>query len=497
MRSYIRQIFTSLAAVAGVFLSLGLATAQEEEPACPQHRPGEGTYAVKAQEYVDRARKEENPQDRRGYFNFAIRRLKEGMEAEPNNPRYYMMAGQLSLDVGDYVAADTLWERAACLWQPYAMTIEGLRRVAWSETIQQANELLSGGDAAAATEIYRRAYTIYDREPHPIFQVANYYVRLAQTVEDDSLEQEYLDEACGAFRESLAATDRSEILSAEERREFIWAASTNLGQILALQGKLVESAEVYKSYLEEYPDDVEARARLAGSLARQGVQLRDSAALVEDTAQKESILTQAEALEQEVREQYDLLLGMSDVDLAADRYHEMAIGLYELGSYEQAAAAFERALAQEPYRAQSLEYLAHSLYQAERYDSLLVVTQKLVERYPNNIDFMALLAHAWRGTEQPERALEVLERREALPFRLSPITLQGGAVFGELENLNLEPGSKIVIDFTFYNNAGNVVDTGRLELPAPSKEEAVPFRLAAGEDTVGVTGFTYQVIEPV
>lgn len=497
MGSNVRQCFTGLATLAAVLLSSGLTMAQEEGSTCPQHRPSEGRYSAKAQEYVERARDEKDPQDRQGFYNFAIRQLKEGIEAEPENPRYYMMAGQIWLDVGDYVAADSLWVRASCLWEPYATTIDGLRRVAWSEAIEQANKLLNGGDETAAAEWYKKAFAIYDREPHPIFQVANYYVQTAQTTEDDSLAQAYLHEAASAFRESLAATDRSETLSEEERREFDWAASTNLGQILAFQGKLLESAKVYGSYLEEYTDDVEARARLASSLARRVVQLRDSAAAMQDSAESADLLSEAESLVPEVRDVYDHLLGMGDADLEPDRYEEMGIGLHELGSYELAAMAFSRALAQEPYRAESLEYLAHALYQAERYDSLLVVAQKLVDRYPNNVDFLALLAHAYRGTEQPEKALEVLEGREALPFHLSSVALRGGAVFGQVENVKLEPGTPIRVDFTFYDGAGNAVGTARLEVNAPAPEESSSFRVASEAEAAGIAGFTYQVVEPV
>ncbi len=496
MTSVVRWRFPLFVAAMSLLVLPGRSLGQQEQ-ACEQHRPRDGVYAQKAQEYIERAREEEIPQDRRGYYNFALRQLWEGIEAEPDNPNYYLMAGQLSLEVGDYVAADTLWDHAACMWQPYVGRINGLRTVEWSDLIEQANELLAAGETGAAMDLYSKAYTINDAEPHTVFQVASFNVQMAQTAEDDSLRQVYLDEACWGFREALEATGRSESLTEEQRGEFYWTASTNLAQILAFEGQLLEAAAVLEGFLEKYPDNAEARSGLASYLAMHVIALRDSAETLEDEAAKESLLTEAEGLEQRVLEQYSALLAMEGVVFGAEEYHDIGVGLYELGSYDEAIEAFNKALDLGPYEPESLEYLCHALYQAQRYDSLLVVTQKLVERYPSNSDFLVLLAHAWRGNDDSQKALETLQRREALPFDLSPVSLQGGAIFGQLQNLGLEPGASIVVEFDFYDSGGSVIGTGRLEMPSPSSEEAVPFRVAPDGGLIpGVTGFTYRVVEP-
>jgi tetratricopeptide (TPR) repeat protein len=306
-----------------------------------------------------------------------------------------------------------------------------------------------------------------------------------------------MDEAAWGFREALGAIGRSESLTEEERAEFYWTASTNLAQILAYEGELLEAAAVLEEFLEMYPDHADARSGLASYLAMHVVALRDGAELLADEPAKDSLLVEAAAIEERVLEQYGALLAMEGVAFEADEYHEMGIGLYELGSYGEAVEAFNRALELEPYRAGSLEYLCHALYQAERYDSLLVASSHLVERYPANADFMVLLAHAWRGNDDSQRAYEVLQRREALPFQIAPLTLQGGAIFGELQNRGLEPGASIEVEFDFYDSGGNVIGRGRLEMPAPAEEEAVPFRVAPEEGLIpGVTGFTYRVVEP-
>jgi len=482
------------AALVGLVLLPGPAAAQEA--ACPQREPKEGSYSRSANDYMEQAREQDTPADRRGYFNFALGLLKQGIAEEPENPLYYLMAGQAYLEVDDYVGADSVWDRAECLWQPYAQRIEGLRLVAWSNAFTQAQELVSSGDSAAAMHAYRNAYAIYDEEPYPVFQVAVYNVGQAQVVEGDSLQRTYLEDAIWAFRESIAASRRSDTLSEEDREDFIWSATANLAQVLAFQGRLLDAAEVYEQFLEDHPGSAEARSSLATFLAMQFAQLQDSLQVVQDSAEQAALLAQIDSLGARVSSQYSELLGMEEAGLEADEYHQMGIGLYQLDRLAEAAIAFRKALELEPYRPESLELLAHGLYASERFDTLVAVAGQLVERYPYNLEDLLLLAHACRETDDRERALEVLQRREALPFQLVQLNLQGGAAFGQIENLKLEPGTLIEIEFGFYDDSGNVVGSGRLSMNAPAQGELAPFRVTPEEAASGVSGVTYRVVAP-
>jgi len=491
---YWPERYPVFAALLGLVLLPGLAAAQER--VCPQREPKEGPYARRANEYIEQARDEESPQDRRGYLDFALSLLRQGIGEEPENPLYYLMAGQVSLEIDDYAGADSVWDRAACLWGPYAQTIDGLRLVAWTNAFTQAQELLSSGDSAAAMQAYRNAYTIYDIEPYPVFQVATYGVAQAQVAESDSLQQVYLEDAIWCFRESLAATRRSDTLNEEEREDFIWSATANLAQVLAFQGRLLEAAEVYERFLEDHRGSAEARSRLATFLAMRMGELQDSVQQVQDSAEQATLLARIDSLSVSVSSHYSELLAMEEAGLEADEYHQMGIGLYQLDRLAEAAIAFRKALELEPYRPQSLELLAHSLYAAERFDTLVKVAEQLVDRYPYNLDNLLLLAHAYRETGQPEQALAALERREALPFQLVQLNAVGGAAFGQIENLKLGPGTPIEIEFTFYDDDGNVVGSGHLSVSAPTQAEQAPFRVAPEEAAFGVSGVTYRVLEP-
>lgn len=483
------------AALVGLVLLPGPAAAQET--ACPQREPKEGPYARRADEYMEQARDQESVADRRGYFSFALGLLKQGIGEEAENPLHYLMAGQVYLELEDYVGADSVWDRAECLWQPYAQRIEGLRLVAWRDAFSQAQELISSGDSAAAMHAYRNAYTIYDGEPYPVFQVAMYDVAQAQTAESDSLQQFYLEDAIWCFRESMAASRRSDTLSEEEREEFIWSATANLAQVLAFEGQLLDAAEVYEQYLEDHPGSAEARSRLATFLAMRFAELQEAVQAVQDSAEQAALLAQIDSLGARVSSHYSALLAMEEAGLEADEYHQMGIGLYQLDRLAEAAIAFRKALEVEPYRPESLALLAHTLYASERFDTLVAVAEQLVERYPHNLENLLLLAHACRETDERDRALEALERREALPFQLAQLNMQGGAAFGQIENLKLEPGTLIEIEFTFYDDYGNVVGSGRLSMNAPPQGELAPFRVTPEEAAFGVSGVSYRVVAPL
>ena len=473
MRSHRPERLASMAALCTALLLPGLASGQET--GCAQSKPREGNRSREAEEYIEQGRQQETPREGRGYFGYALDLLKRGIEEQPDNPLHYFLAGQVSMELGDYVGADTLWDRAACLWEPYGETTDGLRMVGWSNALREAEELSSSGDALAAMHAYRNAYAIYDREPHPIFRYAAESVTQAQLAESDSVRQRYLEDAIWGFREAVAATRRSDSLSEDERWEFLGGATANLAQILAYQGRLLDAAEVFEQFLAEYPEDAQARSKLASFLAMRVDELEDSLQQVQDAAEQAELRTHIDSLKERVFNQYAGLLAMQDAGLEADEYNDMGIGLYQLERWDEAATAFRKALEQQPYRPESLELLANSLFAAERYDTLVTVAEKLAERYPYDGNSLVLLANAYREVEQPEDALEVFQRREALPFQLTGLDLRGGLASGTLENLKLEAGTPIEIEFTFYDDAGNAIGSGSLSITAPAVGDSASF----------------------
>lgn len=483
----------------GLVLVPGLGRAQES--ACPQVEPKRSAHSRQAEDYTKQGERQSDAQTKRGFQTAALNALREGMAAEPQNPLHFFMAGQLLLELEDYAGADSAWDRAACLWEPYAERIGVQRVIAWRALYTRAQELLASGDEPAAMQAYRNAYAIYDQEPYPVFQLAVHCVGQADVATSDSARQAHLDQAVWAFREAMLSSRRSGTLSDEDRTEFVRTAAANAAQILAVQQRYEEAADVYADLLAADPGDLQARSKYALFLTMQVHGLRESARLAEDSVQKAILAARGDSLAEVVRGHYRELVALEGTGLDAGSYHDIGLGLYELDSYPEAAAAFGRALALEPYRPQSLVFLAHSLYQGERYDTLSVVAQRLIEFYPCNGDNFALLAQSYRELEKPQQALEVLQRREALPIEFVDISLENGVAFGQLKSRKLEAGAPIEVEFTFYDAAGNAMGTGYLSIVAPAQGEQVPFRVApeaqgAEASAVRPSGVTYRLVRP-
>jgi tetratricopeptide (TPR) repeat protein len=165
----------------------------------------------------------------------------------------------------------------------------------------------------------------------------------------------------------------------------------------------------------------------------------------------------------------------------------------------EAAIAYTRALELEPYRVNSLEQLARAYFSAQNHDSLAVVAQVLVERYPLNLDNLALLANAYRELEQFDDALAVLERREALDVQVTDLELEGEegvyTVYGYLQNLKTEPDVEVELQFDFYDDAGEIVATEAVTVLTPAQDGQTEFSVST-ESVALISGFAYKRAEP-
>lgn len=470
-----------------------IASAQQ----CQGAEPRGGMWAASGELYIDRAQKNPNPQDKRGLYQQAIDILEEGFQEQPNNPRNFLLAGQAYVGKGEYQQADSVWTVAEDLWSCYEGKIDTLRFNAWARTFNRGVQYSQAGELERAAEEYRRAYTIYSVQPQAPLQLGTYYANRAQVAGDPDEQAELQEQAVEYFREALDAIDRSHRLKQEDRREFSRAATFNLAQLLALQERYREAAQAYRDFLDSEPDNVTAKSNLAVVLTLAADVLDEEAEALEDTVQKGELLAEVEGLRAEAEQEYRDLLTREDLD--ADQYHNIGAGLSRAGDNEAAIAAFRKALDLEPYRASSLEQLAHALFSEARYDTLITVAQTLADRYPNNLNNLALLANAHRELDEREKALEVLELRESLQIELLNLSLETvdgvSTISGHLQNKRLEPGTPVEVQFELYDNSGEVVASATLSMDAPEQDIPTPFNVGA-ETAAAISGFTYHVVQP-
>ncbi len=158
-------IASTLAAV--VLLALP-ATASAQKQKCEGLKPKGGKWVSSAELYLDRARKNARPDDKRKLYRQAVDILSEGFERQPENPKNFMLAGQAFIGLGDLQAAHEVWLKAEEMWSCYVAKIDTLRFRAWVMTFNRAVRYSNSGDAEKAFEGYQDAYTIYPKQPQPL-----------------------------------------------------------------------------------------------------------------------------------------------------------------------------------------------------------------------------------------------------------------------------------------------------------------------------------------
>jgi tetratricopeptide (TPR) repeat protein len=473
---------------------VALPAAAWAQEGCVGDSPKGGMYATSAELYLTKARQNPDPEDKAELYRQAIDVLRDGFERQPDNPRNYEMAGQAFVGLNQYAAADSAYTKALEMWSCYAARIDTLRFNAWVPAFNRAVGYAQQGNVEAALRDYQNAWTIYKELPQPILQIGTIYAQQALTAESADQREELQEKAIEAYRVAAdVLAQRPVRLSEAQQQEYARAATFNLAQLLAFEERFEEAAQAYMAFLEQEPDNVDAMSNAAVVLTRAAGQADDEAQDMEDGPEKEHLVAKADSLRGIADGYYDELLAREDLE--PGDYHNIGLGLLQIGGYDEAMIAFQKALDIQPYRMNSLEQLARVLFSAQRYDSLAVVAKTLVDRYPLSLDNLALLANAYREIEDVDNALVTLERREALPCEITDLNLdsEDGAytLSGYLVNLNLAPETPVELQFDFYNDFGEVVASETVTVPMPAQQASVGFEVVSESDA-DITGFSYK-----
>jgi tetratricopeptide (TPR) repeat protein len=489
----LRRKAVAVISVATLALAVTPLVAKAQE--CTGNKPKGGRYSTSAELYFARA---PGSEDKEKLYQQALEVLEQGFERQPDNPRNYAMAGQAYAQLNRFEEANAAFTKAEEMWSCYGGYIDTLRFNAWVPAFNRGVQYNRQGDIEEAVASYRDAWTVYAKLPQPMLQVGGIYSNIAFQTQDAEARDAAYVEAIAAYKLALQAlAGRPERLSPEDQQEFARAAGFNLAQMLAFQERYAEAVEAYEVYLELDPSNVDAMANAAVVMVRASRQLEAQAEEMEEGPEKAAMLASSDSLRMGAVEYYAQLRAREDLE--ADEYHNIGLGLLQIDMAAEAAIAYTRALELEPYRVNSLEQLARAYFSAQNHDSLAVVAQVLVERYPLNLDNLALLANAYRELEQFDDALAVLERREALDVQVTDLELEGEegvyTVYGYLQNLKTEPDVEVELQFDFYDDAGEIVATEAVTVLTPAQDGQTEFSVST-ESVALISGFAYKRAEP-
>lgn len=431
-------------------------------------RPRDNSHTRSADLNLTRAQSTSDEVEARRYFQDAMQAALDGITADPENPKSYFQGGQAAVGIGDYAAADSLFDRAEEIHPRYLLETEAWRERGWVDAYNEAIVPMNEGDLEAARDIFQAAADLYGGRPEALLQLASLKSRL-----DD------IDGAVEAFREAITVLEESkETQLADTATADIWQqhweiATTSLGQTLVYGERYQEAADLYTGLLAERPDDVTLVGNLANALSQ--LNMPDS-----------------------VQALYDRLMGREN--LSERELFNAGVGLYQIENYGQAAIAFRRAAEMNPFNRDARLNLAQTLSIGEDFEGLIPAARNLLEVDPRNALGWIFLTRALSETEQTDEANAVFTEYQEIGWEVSDLSLtpdpDGGArVSGTVKNTSLEPGTAITLRFHFGGQSGLEVGTLDIQLQAPDLEMSEFFQGEFVSSEI-VTGYIYEVITP-
>jgi tetratricopeptide (TPR) repeat protein len=393
------------------------------------------------------AARRDDPQPKEKRYARAIETLQPALTDDEPLPRAFLLAGTAYLGLRDYAGADSMLARLSGMEPACADLINELRFNAWVPLYNRGINSLRADDQDAALEAFLQSNVIYE-DARSLTNAANIYQQRA----DNEMAMEFYQRA----------------LEIGGEPEMVRAASINMAELLRQAGRDEEALAIYSDYAAANPDDVLGLLNYAVALMDAGDQ---------DAA--EQMFT-------------DLL---TRDDLSFRQWSQVGIGLYRAQDFAQAALAFERAHEMNPLNKETMENLANTYYQAERYEELIPVAGELVARYPFESVNYNLLANAHRELEDGDAALAVLQRRDDLTYeflrsQLAAVSEGVYSVEGQVMNKSAAAGMEVVVPVDLLAEDGHVVTTEELMITMPAEGEASSFLLQFQIEEP-VSGFQY------
>ena len=393
------------------------------------------------------AARRDDPQPKETRYARALEKLGPALTADAPLPRADLLAGKESLGRSDFAGADSMLSKLTRVEPACTDFVEEIRFNAWVPLYNAGINHLQAGEQEEALQSFLTANVIHV-DSRSLTNAANLYQQRGE-----------LETATQLYRQAIAAGGDAEMMR---------AASINLAELLRAQGRAEEALEIYSQYSASNPDDVLGILNYAIALM--------------DAGEQETAEGMFESL-------------MARDDLSFRQWSQVGIGQYRAQNFAKAATAFVRAHELSPLNKETLENLANTYYQSERYESLLPLADTLLQRYPYESMHYNLLASAHRELEDTDAALHVLQMRDSLEFeflraQLSPVAENAYSVDGQVMNKRAAPGTEIEVPLELLGDQGQILISEKLLLTLPAEGETAAFQLQV-ESEQPVVGFRY------
>jgi tetratricopeptide (TPR) repeat protein len=249
----------------------------------------------------------------------------------------------------------------------------------------------------------------------------------------------------------------------------------------------------------------------------------------EDAFSKAAAAAQGELYElvdSATRQSWDGYVEMATLNVAQIR-GTVGVNAFSAGDYDEAAAAFQRALEVNPYsRDYLLNYVQAKYAKARELEESIEADSTMLEQYkpellelyntlqqeipkvrefdPTNSNVMMVQVQAVRRsnlllgdtTAAQQGALAILEDEQAIPVEVMEISIQPGdgraTISGQVRNKSLEAQAPVTVKLTLLGLEGNEIGSVDVSVNVGEAEATVPFE-ATANITEQIAGWKYAV----
>jgi tetratricopeptide (TPR) repeat protein len=392
---------------------------------------------------------------------------------QDKNPAAWYYMGRIYLYQGDLYGADSSFKRAAQLAPNCAQEIDNYRRNAWVGLVKAGSKFEEEKNADSALALYREAGAIYQGSPVTYYQIASI---LNDKGEADSAAV-YFGKAADA---GANAKDTTEI-KIRDRSAF------NQGALLLNKKDFAGASAAFEKYLKWQPNDNEAKRGLASAYRGAG-QNEKAQALEKDLVASGGAAGGAGA-------------GGAGAGAGTQDLMGAGVNLYNDKKYAEAAAAFEKAVAAEPYNRDALSNLSNTYLALKDGPKLLATATKLVAIEPMSETALKLQGEGYKQTKKVDDAVKTAEQVLALPVdvKVADFTAkpQGADLAATATGRDAQtPSGKpiapapVSLVFEFLDAGGGVVATQEAQVPALKAGAAQDLKVTA--QGAGITAWRYK-----
>lgn len=421
----------ALLAVVGLFVSTDGLAAQD----CTLR----GTEATRqAEQLIDETVQADSMPEQEAQSNYrqALTRIRLALKQNDEDAAAYWLAGRAHMGLGDYTAADSMLTRFTTLAPGCQEMANQARQSAWAEEFNAGIQAYQSGDQSTALE-------------H--FSSANVMKKDARSLNNAAL----LHQRAGDLEQAVELYQQSRKVATDP--EQLQAATVNLAEVLASQGRIDQAMDIYSTYLSEHPGDVTATINYAVAVRRAAAADSGSTALA-DSAQRI----------------FDQLLQRDD--LSFSEWYNVGLGLIQSQSYEGAKVALEKAREILPYDKRTMESLVDVLRLTRNPGQAASIADTLVAWYPYQKDLYRAYIQTLDQQGRTQRVQQLLPQIQNLPVNFTQLDMTRQGASRYVIQGQVEPGTvggqAVRIPFEFLNPAGEVVATKEVRIQVPAEGSA-------------------------